>query len=114
VVLVDPQRFADGVELVDEQIRRPELGGSVRQVGAVAAADLVVVDDRPPGLRCESGDVLHIVVRHSRAAMQDEQGESSAVCVVGRGDLNPGFVAAERHQPGRRSHGDQHGPVKVS
>jgi hypothetical protein len=45
---------------------------SVGQVSAVAAPDLVVVDDRPPSLRSEFGDVAHVVVGHSRAAVQDE------------------------------------------
>jgi hypothetical protein len=98
----------------DEQIGCPEVGWSVGQVRAVAAADLVVVDDYPPGFFGECGDVAHVVVRHPRAAVQDEQGQGSGPCVVGRGDPYPRFVAAEGHHLGRTSHGDQNGPVKVS
>jgi hypothetical protein len=73
VVFVDAERAAHRVELVDEQVRRPEVGGSVGQVGAGAAADLVVVDDLPPGFLGQFGDVTHVVVCHSRAAMQDDK-----------------------------------------
>ncbi len=77
MVLVDAQRFAHRVELVDEHLRRPEVGGGVGQVSTVAAPDLVIVDDRPPCLRSEFGDVAYIVVRHSRATVQDEQGQGA-------------------------------------
>ena len=110
MILVDLQRLAHGVELVDEQVRRPEVGRGIGQVRAVAAPDLVIVDDRPAGLGGKFGDVADVVVGHSRAAMQDEQGERTLASVVRRSDLHPGFVTAERHQPGCNCHGDQHEP----
>jgi hypothetical protein len=84
VVFVDAQRIADGVEFVDEQLWCPEVRGGVGQVGAVPASDLVVVDDRATGLRSQSGNVAHVVVRHSRAAVQDEQGEGATARIVRR------------------------------
>ncbi len=114
MVFVDAERIADRVELVDEQVRCPEVGGRVGQVRAVSASDLVVVDDRAPGLVRQFGDVAYVVVRHAWAAMQNEEGEGAIARIVRRGDLHPGLVVAKRHQPGRTSHGDQHGPVKVS
>jgi len=114
MVFVDAQSVAHCVELVDEQVRRPEVGGAVGQMCAVAAPDLVVMDDRPPGLVRQNGDVPHVVVRHSWAAMQDKQGKCAGPRIIRLGDLHPGFVATKRHQPGRTSHGDQNEPVKVS
>jgi hypothetical protein len=112
VVLVDAERTAHRMELLDEQIRCPEVGRGVGQMGAVAAPDLVVVDDGPAGLGGQPGDVAHVVVRHSRATMQDEQGQGAIAGLVGRGDLHPGLVFAEWNQPCRTSHGAQHGPRK--
>ena len=62
---------------------------------AVAATDLVVVDDRAAGFVGEFGEVAHVVVRHAGAAVQDEEGQGAWARIVGRGDLDPGFVAAE-------------------
>ena len=70
-------RFADRVELLDEQLRCPEVGGRIGQMGAVAATDLVVVDDRAAGLVGEFGDVANVVVRHAGSAVQDEQGQGA-------------------------------------
>ena len=78
VVFVDAERAAHRVELVDEQLGCPEVGRGIGQVGAGPAADLVVVDHLATGFLGQFGDVTDVVVGHSRAAMQDEQGESAA------------------------------------
>jgi hypothetical protein len=70
VVLVDAECVAHRVELRDEQIGRPEVDRCVGQVSAVAASELVVVDDRAPGFVGQLGDVAHVVVRHAGAAVQ--------------------------------------------
>ena len=73
VVRVDAQFGSHGVELVDEQRRLPEVPRRVGQVGAAAAADLVVVDHRASGLVGQRGDVAHVVVRHAGPAVEHEQ-----------------------------------------
>ncbi len=101
VVFVDAERAAHRVELVDEQFGRPEVGGGIGQVGAGAAADLVVVDDRRdrfprPVRRCCGHSGVPFPGRHA-----GRTGVGRRRALVGRGDLHPGFVAAERHQAGR-------------
>jgi hypothetical protein len=112
VILVDAQCFADRVELLDEQGGCPEVGGRIGQMGAVAATDLVVVDDGAAGFVGEFGEVANVVVRHARSAVQDEKGQGAGAGIVGGGDLDPGFVAAERDHLGGTGHGVQHGPSK--
>ncbi len=110
VVVVDAQFGSDGVEFVDEQLRRPEVGGRVGEVGAVTAADLVVVDDLASGLVGEFGDVADVVVRHPRPAVEHEQRMRAGSRVLRRGDLDPRFAVAERHRAGMNGHAAQHEP----
>ncbi len=74
VVGLDAQRGPDGVEFLDEQFRvQKSVGAS--QMGAAAAADLVVVHHGAAGLVGECGDVGDVVVRHPGSAVQDDQGQ---------------------------------------
>ena len=103
------------MELVDEQRGRPEVGGCVGQVGAVAAADLVVVDDGASGFVGEFGEVADVVVRHAGAAVENEQRQGARprcrpVLVI----LTHVSWSAEGTVRVCDVHGAQHEPAMVS
>jgi hypothetical protein len=56
VVVLDPQRRQQVVQLGEEQLDGPELRALLGQVGGPAVAELVVVDHRATGLLGQVGD----------------------------------------------------------
>src|SRR5947208_1535422 len=78
VQAVEAERRADGGELLDEAVDAPERI-VVRTVGP-AAAELVVEDHRPAV--GELGELLEVVVREARAAVEAEEGNALPAVVV--------------------------------
>ena len=102
----DPERVDEVVQLADEELGRPELGSAVRVVGAAAAADLVVVDDRARAGKV--GEREEVVVCPTGAAVQDDERRGS-ICVAGpelAGHAVPGLrlLAGERERDGALAH----------
>ena len=109
VAALDPQGGDHGVELVDEELRGPELRGGVGQVGAATAPQLVVVHDGAAGLGGEGGEVGDVVVGHAGAAVQDDEREGTGPGVGGGGDLDPGPVAQDGQGAGLDGRGGRGG-----
>ncbi|PAV69271.1 hypothetical protein WR25_25886 [Diploscapter pachys] len=92
VALADAQVLKQVVELIQEQLHRPERRRHLRQVGGTAVAQLVVVDDRV----ATGGDIfigIDIVVGAARAAVQDDERGAATGQVAG--DAVPGLVFAK-------------------
>ena len=71
ITVGDPEVTRQLIQLVLEELRRPEVRRSVRKMLALAAPDLVVQDTRPAEA-VEVGDRLAVVVRRPRAAVTDD------------------------------------------
>ena len=85
-------------QLVLEELRRPELGGRVGQVLALAAADLVV-EDAGAAVPAQLGDRLAVVVCGSGATVADDDRRLRRVRIELAHDLVPGLVLPPLHQP---------------
>src|SRR5487761_1928234 len=70
------------VELVEEQIDRPEVLAFVGSVRRAPATELVVVDDRPTP-KGERGQREHIVMGHTGSAVEHHQGGEWGLEVTG-------------------------------
>src|SRR5918995_1932748 len=97
VDLFEPQLVADGWQLVEEEVERPEL----RVVGAVrvSAAELVVEDHQSTPVR-QPLERLEVVVRRAGPAVEAEQ----RVPVLRADVAVPGLEAAEGNPPLDRFH----------
>ena len=92
VAACDAEVVQQVVQLVHEQWHLPEVGTSVGQVRGAPAADLVVVDDRPPGVG-QRGQRQQVVVEHARPTVQHHQWRLAGCQVAG--DTEPRFPAPE-------------------
>jgi hypothetical protein len=97
---VELERTKQVLEFVDEELGRPEVGRRIREMRAVAASELVVVDDRAAGLVGEQPDVAHVVVSHAGPAVQHDEGQGSLAGDIRFFDAHPCGVAAERNEAG--------------
>src|SRR5207248_2581061 len=103
---VEPERRADRLHLLDEELDRPVETGGRR----AAAADLVVEHGAPAGRR-EPEERLEVVVRRSRSTVQAERGPLArrglALLPVPRGGFadatGPCFAYGDTTQSGTRT-----------
>src|SRR5215213_7812167 len=90
MAILNPEVARQRGELVLEELRRPELGGRIRQMLALAAAELVV-ENTPAVVAGEVGDRLDVVVGRTRAAVADDDGRLPYVEIPH--NLVPGLVS---------------------
>ena len=98
---IQAEGVADGADLIDEGVHDPE--SEVVRMVRLAAAQLVVENDRAPGLG-QDRQILQVVVRNAGTAMEDEQGKPPARSGRVAQHLVPRPVAAEQHSPLRHRH----------
>ena len=84
-------------EFVDEELWGPKVPRCIGQMRAVAAAQLVVVDDRAAGLVGKRFEIAHVVMGHPGPPVQDYERNRPGPRHVRSRHPNPGLPLTERN-----------------